>query len=450
MLIKNKTGISSFLIIALLALSIFFSSRLVFEEDVSKLVPSDSRQEKLNSILKNSSYFDRLVVMVSFKDTARSADPDALIPFASKIVEELQSADTAKLIKEITFAVDDKMIGNLLSEIYDNIPIFLDSADYRSIDSMLDKKSVSRNIERCYKLLISPAGILAGKTMMRDPLGITFLTLKKVQALRFSDSYILYNGYIFTQDKKNLLLFISPVNPSSETNKNTQLFSTIDKTIETVTRQYGNELSAEYFGGLAVTIENASRVKQDIIITVLLAVILLVIFITYFVRIRWAAFLTFLPAIFGALISLAVIYLLRGRISSISLGIGSILLGIGVDYALYILSQLDEKLSLAKVIRKLWYPILICSLTTASVFFILLYVKTEALHDLGLFMAISIMAASLFAILIMPLLFRLLKISSVTSKGTNQNKFVVWFTSYRTDQNKWIIVGSLILTVVFL
>lgn len=448
MKLDNRTFIVVLLITILLVVAGYLSSRIVFEEDISKLIPSDSRQSKLNSILKNSGYLDQLVVSVSLNDSTKDANPDALILIASKIIDSLQAGDSTRLIKEITYMIDDKTINNIMSEIYNNLPVFLDSSDYKAIDSALSAEAISHSIERTYKLLISPAGILVGKTLVRDPLVISMLALKKLQNLRLSDSYIIYNGYIFTPNKKNLLFFVSPTYPSSETNKNTILLNDINNKIDSINKISGKEYQIEYYGSLAITIDNSNQIKKDVIITVILSILLLIIFITYFVRIRWAAILTFLPAVFGAIISLATIYLIRGKISSISLGVGSILLGIGVDYALYILSQIDDKSSLKKILHKLWYSIILCSLTTAAVFCCLLFVKTEALRDLGLFMAISIMAAALFSILIMPYLFSLLRIKEVSTLGTSEIKFVKYLSSYQFDRNKWIISGALILTVI--
>ena len=181
--------------------------------------------------------------------------------------------------------------------------------------------------------------------------------------------------------------------------------------------------------------------------TIILSVIFLYLFISYFIRIRWAAFLTFLPALFGAIISLALLYFIKGTVSSIALGVGSILLGIGVDYALYIFSQIKEHSNARDAIQKLWFPIVICSVTTAAVFYCLIYVKTGALHDLGLFMTFSVLGSAVFSILVFPFLIDTLRKNNISEKE-RYPKFVKWFATYRFDKNKIIVVASVAATVV--
>ena len=66
--------------VLLLAVTAFFASRLKFEEDISRILPRDPGVEKLNEVFRHSKFMDKLVVMVSLKDTLHT-DPDSLILF---------------------------------------------------------------------------------------------------------------------------------------------------------------------------------------------------------------------------------------------------------------------------------------------------------------------------------------------------------------------------------
>lgn len=449
MRLKQHKFLTSAVMIAVFALAFYMVMHIRLEEDFSKLIPSDPKLKKQNIISQNSSFLERVIVNVSLADTSESADPDALISFTQKLVDSLQVPGTRRMIKSITYQVDDKILADLFNEIFNNLPVFLEKNDYEQIKASLTDEQINERINRDYKLLISPAAMMLGKSLIRDPLNITSLALKKFQMLQFSDSYSIYKGFIFTQSRKNLLFFISPSAPSHDSNTNAELLARINSVIKAAISENKGRISAEPFGGTVVAIDNSDRIKKDIIVTVALSVILLVIFITYFVRIRWAALLTFLPALFGAVVSLTVLSLIKGKVSSISLGIGSILLGIGVDYALYILSQINESSNLSKVIRKLAFPIMLCSITTAAVFYCLLYVKTEALQDLGLFMAVSILGAAVFAIFILPYLFKLLRIERTTFRATTQMDYLKWFINSSPDKKKPVILIVILATVIF-
>ena len=86
----EKTGLSfSFLLQLSFLLVGFFASQMKFEEDISKILPTDKKIEKLNQVFQNSKFMDKLVVTVSLKDTARQ-QPDSLVAFADNFVTAIQ------------------------------------------------------------------------------------------------------------------------------------------------------------------------------------------------------------------------------------------------------------------------------------------------------------------------------------------------------------------------
>ena len=68
----------------------WFAVQVKFEEDISKILPKDKKIEKLNEVFRNSRFMDKLVVTVSLKDTATTAQPDSLVAYADTLVENIQ------------------------------------------------------------------------------------------------------------------------------------------------------------------------------------------------------------------------------------------------------------------------------------------------------------------------------------------------------------------------
>src|SRR5690606_27639545 len=114
----------------------------------------------------------------------------------------------------------------------------------------------------------------------------------------------------------------------------------------------------------------------------------------------------FLPTVFGLVFSLALLYLFKGKISAISLGIGAILIGITIDYSLHILTHYKQSGSLKTLYRDITRPLFMSSATTAIAFLCLVFVKSEALQDLGIFAASIVMASAFFSLLLIPQLYR--------------------------------------------
>ena len=59
----------------------FFALKIKPEEDISKILPKDRQAEKLNEILQHARFADKLVLMISLKDSGQN-QPEILSAFA--------------------------------------------------------------------------------------------------------------------------------------------------------------------------------------------------------------------------------------------------------------------------------------------------------------------------------------------------------------------------------
>src|SRR5690606_13031181 len=147
------------------------------------------------------------------------------------------------------------------------------------------------------------------------------------------------------------------------------------------------KIKAQIFGASLVAVANASQIKKDIQLSTGVAMTALMMILALFYRRWFIPLLIFLPTVFGLVFSLALLYLLKGKISAISLGIGAILIGITIDYSLHILTHYKQSGSLKTLYRDITRPLFMSSATTAIAFLCLVFVKSEALQDLGVFAA---------------------------------------------------------------
>src|SRR5690606_24419113 len=241
---------------------------------------------------------------------------------------------------------------------------------------------------------------------------------------------------------KHILLFISPTYPSSETSENAifaeQLYSLNSK----LNQEFNGKVSSEYFGGALVAVANAKQIKKDIQLTVGIAVTVLLLILILFYRKLSVPLILFVPTAFGALLAVALLFLIRTKISAISLGIGSVLLGITLDYALHILTHIRSNNNIKALYQEITKPLLMSSLTTALAFLCLLFLDSQALQDLGLFAAISVLGASCFALIFIPLVYK--EQSKTIKKTTVLDKIA----SYPLHKNKGALIGLVLLFVI--
>jgi 1-acyl-sn-glycerol-3-phosphate acyltransferase len=438
---RNRRILFAILVILVPITGIFLGSRMILEEDISKTLPGEN--DKSAMILKNSRFTNKLILNIFLTDSLKPSDPDKLIDFSGELIDSLNNKNMSRFLAPTTFRISDTLAENVMNLLYQNLPVFLNDKDYNKIDSLLTEEAIGKSIEKNYKSLISPAGFGMKKYILQDPVGIVSLALFKLKQFQIEDGYEIIDGYIFTKTRRNLLLFINPLNPPSDTRQNAVFFRNLDKLLNYLSAKNNFTIKTEYFGSSAVSVGNASQIKKDISVTVTLAVLIILLFIGLFFRNRAIPFISFLPAVFGGILAMAIIFIIKGKMSTIALGIGSVLLGIIVDYALYFYSLYNSKRSVEVVIRDLTMPILMCSLTSSIAFFSLLFVKSEVLRDLGLFAGLSILGAALFALTVLPHLIGFRNKSAERKKPTLINRIVI----YQYESSRLIVLLIFIITI---
>ena len=397
---KNKK-VTMLLFALVLSIVGLLASKLQFEEDITRLIPVSHKSDVLSKVLQQVNFADKIIV---YFETEENGTINDLTACASEFLDSIDSCCN-NYIKEVQGRVADEDLGQTLDFVYNNIPLFLDANDYKILSGKLLKDSIAKITEANYKTLISPTGAFARRTIQRDPLGLSFLGLRKLQKLQLNEDFKIQDNFLVTSDNKNLLLFLKPALASNETDGNTKFVNSLYQVQQKLNNKYKGKVSSEYYGATVVAVANASQIKRDIQFTVGIAVTVLLLILIFFYRKVSVPFVLFLPTIFGALFAVAFLYILKGKISAISLGIGSVLLGITLDYSLHVLTHLRSNQNLKQLYKDITRPVLMSSMTTAVAFICLLFLKSEALQDLGIFAAVSVFTASITALVLIPLIY---------------------------------------------
>ena len=405
-LLNKHKSIGLLIGLVFLGIIIFLASRITLEEDVTSLIPSGDRQDVLKKVLAHTQFSDKIIVAIS----SRSAEPnpDELTQYARQFIDSVNTR-LPEYVKDIQGKVPEEGIREIYDFVYYNLPLFLNEDDYKAIEARLKQDSIQTRLEENYKNLISPTGLVTKEFLFKDPLSITYLGLKKLEELQVGDDFELYNNFLITKDQKHLLLFLSPTLPSSETDKNSLFLEKLERIQSGLNLEF-KEVKGEFFGGVLYSVANANQIKKDIKLTIGIAMGILLILLIFYYRKIYVPLLLFVPSIIGAITAIAFLYLLKGSISAISIGIGAILLGISIDYALHILTHYRNNRDLSQLYKDVTRPVLMSSATTAIAFLCLIFVHSEALNDLGIFAAVSVMVSSIFALILIPLFYKARKL----------------------------------------
>ena len=384
-----------FLLLALVSFVVWNLKSIKLDDDIKKVVPYDEQLSEIQTLLDNLKVLDKLVVVFEADDSLKT---DELIELADHFV---QTIDSAKIdnISSVRYQVEQNVMQTLYDFFYQNLPLFLTDKDYQKIEAGLKDSVITETLESNYKTLLSPAGFALKRYILKDPLSWTPLVLKHLQEFNIGGSFTVYRQRIFSADKKNIFIFIN-TNAKDQVS-NEKIVNLLDD-FRLKRLSSDSDVKLHYFGASPVSFVNQSQIKEDILLTVGIAFLLLIAFISFFFR-SWRAFVNILmPVILGSALSLSILIMMKGEISALALAVGSVLLGISIDYALHIYVHLRENNNILTTLKSVSAPILLSSLTTGVAFLLLMGIQSEAFNDLAIFASSSIVLVAIFTLIILP------------------------------------------------
>lgn len=430
-------------LVSSIAIMSYFAIQLRFEENITQFFPDTKNEKNLNAVFENLRIKDKIIVMFSSSNNGEEVDKEASIESATLFRDSLLSKTEGTYVNNILLHIDDSLKTEMQNFVYNNLPIFLSDSDYQRIDSLFTKEKVSEVMHRNYSNLLSPAGGFLKEYIMRDPFSLGGNALKRLQDFQLDNNFEQQDGYIFSKDGTMLLMFITPTYSMGSTGKNDKLITAIEDEIATINKDYPT-IKAEYYGGPSVSVYNARQIKEDSIITSTIALIIIITFILLVFKQKRTIFQIIAPSIFGGLFALFIISLIKGSISSIAVGAGSVVMGIALSYSIHMVVHQTHVSSVVQLIKELTYPLTVGSFTTIGAFLGLLFTSSGLLRDFGLFASMTLIGTIIFCLIYLPHFLD----GKVHQKRSALLRFIERFNAYRFDKNKWLVGGIVVVTII--
>lgn len=421
-------------LVVCVAMMSYFAFQVRFEENVTRFLPDTKSAEVAGNVFRNLRIKDKIIVMLQ---------GDNQEEVAGQLEEMLMGELGGSHIKEIFYKVDENTMGNARDFVYNYLPVFLTDADYLRFDSLMNTESIAAAMRRHYGNLLSPAGMALKDYIMRDPLSLGGNTLKHLQDFQLESNYEIVNEHIFSKDGTTAFMFISPVFDTGSTGENERLISGLEAAIEQLNAA-NPEVTISYFGGPSVGVYNARQIKEDTIVTSTLALVIIVIFICLVFKRKRAVLLIITPVLFGGLFALCLVFFIKGSISAIAVGAGSVVFGIALSYSIHMLAHQNHVSSVQQLIKEIAYPLTVGSFTTIGAFVGLLFTSSDLLRDFGLFASLVLVGTTLFCLVYLP---HFLKGQAHVKQG-RVLRFIERINAYRFEKNKGLVASLIVLTVV--
>ncbi len=379
------------------------SLRIDLDEDILSALPEhDQLVDEYKYALRKFRQIDRVYLDVG----ATNGNAERLGEAADAVFATL-NADPA--YQRVMYRLEGGGQQQVIDFLTGALPNLFTEADAQALAKKLEPGEVREYLTVIRRKLAGPEGMVLKNIVAADPVGMSALVVAKVLPLQtgFGDSQIV-DGRITSGDGHHILLMAEPKLPSS----NSQASEALVKDLVRMAREVEGRFPGVHVaitGGHRMSVDNATFIKSDATRCIVLGMVsMLVLCLTAFRR-RWLALLAFLPSLFGTLIAGVVLSLWQHHLSAIAMGFATIAIGITVDYAIYVIYDLDDaggrdRAAIGRHLGRLVFPITIGALTTIAAFLVMISSPMHGYQQLGIYGAIGVAFSAAFALIILPLL----------------------------------------------
>lgn len=417
-----------------------FGLQVEYEEDISKLLPSNTIGDSEQLVFDNLKVKDKIFILFTAKQDS-APDTERLIESCDAFCEKLQENDTDSTINNILYTLDESMLYDGIGYMFENIPSFLTERDYTAFDSIFTKEAIEARMDENIEALQSADGEVAAQLIQYDPAGLRYaLKYKAAEASNaFGGNYKVIDGHFFTPDSTVCIAFLSPNFKAFDSKTGIRMTEQIEAQVDSSSISYP-DVKVLFHGAPITSVFNSRQIKQDLAMTLGVSILLVCLIITLCFKNKSTLVLLLCPVIYGAFFALASMYLIQGTMSLMALGIGAIVLGVALSYCLHILTHYKYVTDPEIVIKEQTKPVILGSLTTIGAFMGLMFTESALLRDFGLFASLAMVGTTIFCLIFLP---------HFLDPKNNKRSEVAFsilekINSYPLDRHTWL-VGVIVL-----
>ena len=401
---KHK-AFSIALLLVVTALCVFSALRLDYKENIADFLPTDPEKERYTSVYNDLGNQGQITVIFTADTTQLASDEaiDAIMEAMDAFESHWKATDTAQIVNDLQCRVDGSQVFDAIDFIRENQALFLTETDYQRMDSLLaDPEHVATSMANIKRMLSMPTAGFVVDGVKADPLNLYSPSLQRLNALNPTQNYRLEDEYLFNESGDKGFAFFSSPFSGSDTQGNAKIVDLIDKVTE-LTESEHPEVKISAVGAPTIAVTNARQIKHDSFLSIALALVLIFGILMFTMARKRNLLWLGIAILFGWIFALAVIALFKTSISIIVVGIGSVIVGIAVNYPLHYLDHIKQEPNKREALKDVIQPLVIGNITTVAAFACLVFVKAEAMRDLGLFGALTLVGTILFVMVFLPL-----------------------------------------------
>ena len=317
----------------LTVLLLLFSGGLIlrgtFTYDALKILPADSESARTFACLSDSGMFNRIVVIFSLKEGTFAASE--LPAFLEKAAGDFKASP---MIRSVTY----KTLSAPLSQGMSELTLFqtrLGSPDGFPKTDIEMEKWVGKLHSR---LMLS--GIGQTEMIREDPFSLNLPCFRKLEGFRRLSGleFQFQSPYLVSKDGKHALMILRTSVPIANPRESRALVAFLDKTLAGAPRNVQCRLIASHLHSIA----NEEVLKADVQRLGWISIGMFLMLFILFYKNNFRTLLIPLIPFLASIPALALMTLIFKEVLLFTVGLGGVIVGLGVDYGIYIFFRDDR------------------------------------------------------------------------------------------------------------
>jgi len=458
------------ILIIVLLTTVFFgylSSKMKMDTNMSNLLPdSDPRVVEYNKVVQKFTNTAATVLVLQ-------GDEKSIKEYAKKIVPKIENL--TQYVKRVKYTQEKEFIAKhgfmltkeedlqntvdmfqnvnllpLITAINDNF-----EKEYVGKEESIGTREKQDNTVRFLDQItswISSMDYYTSGTLI-DP-------KRKYQAV---DDFLFGEQFFISDHKNMLLIFVEPSFSIMEITPLLESTEEIQKLLDEMETKYPNVI-AGLTGFIPLQKDEMDYSKSDMNKSSIIALVLILLLFIISFRMFSTPILAVINLIFSIIIANGVGYLLIGNLNMMTAMFAVILIGLGIDFSIHIITIYNQQRSqtndsqeaMTNAFLNSGMGIITGALTTSSAFFTLMISRTKGISEMGLMLGCGIIIAMIVTLTFLPAILILrervlekLKIKNVKPKNIRFEFLEKLGNLLDKKPNTFLIIGSLITVFLF-
>ena len=440
MLHQRKALFSGLLLGLVLTLLVMMFS-LSYNENIYDFLPLSGNEQKAINIYQDISGGQRIYAMFKTKDG--QIDRDRLAEAVDSFAQKINSQSGKRHIKELTTQIDYDKYASITDFLYQNMPIMLRDSDYVRMEKLLATPNYAKDqLANDVEMMLMPASGFFTANIGNDPLALFSPVLDRLQVQQSALPIEVDNGYIYINDNKYAVAMLTSPYGAMESANNSLLVEYVDSVVDETMKAVPN-VDVAITGAPVIAVGNAEQIKSDSHWAITIAITLILTLLVFAFKKVKNLLLIGVSIVFGWLFAMGLVSVIRNDVSLIVIGIGSIIIGIAVNYPLHFIAHTSRGGTAREILKEMVAPLLIGNITTVGAFASLIPLDAPALRDLGIFAALMLVGTILFVLVFLPHLVK------VRAEVGEERLVFGKLSSGSPERHRWLLWVIFILTLVF-